>query len=112
MLNNFIKLKKFIFTGILFILIISCGNKKIVKKIDENTLNSASITQNNTPQFNANYQNYNQKITIINKSKKTIANFSIAVVDTPDLQRVGLSNLKSLPSNYGMLFLKNFIYKQ
>lgn len=79
-----------------------CNFKNDSQKLPNQLLSE----KNYADKFNSNYQNYNQKINFINNSNKIIANFKIAIADTPEKQSTGLMFLKSLPQNFGMLFPK------
>jgi len=77
-----------------------CNAKKITTKSEKINL-----------EFNVNIKNYNQKILILNDLNQKIAEFYIAIADTPDKQINGLMNLDYLPMEYGMLFVKNYPQK-
>ncbi|MFM8185847.1 MAG: hypothetical protein ACKN9I_02850, partial [Alphaproteobacteria bacterium] len=63
-----------------------CNAKKITTKSEKINL-----------EFNVNIKNYNQKILILNDLNQKIAEFYIAIADTPDKQINGLMNLDYLP---------------
>lgn len=77
-----------------------CNAKKITAKSEKINL-----------EFNSNLKNYNQKILILNELNQKVAEFYIAIADTPDKQINGLMNLDYLPMEYGMLFVKNYPQK-
>jgi len=75
--------------------------------------NISSLAKKNQPladfqesKFNTNFKNYNQKIVFTNNLNHNIAEFSIAIADTPKKQQYGLMNLDFLPENLGMIFIK------
>jgi uncharacterized membrane protein (UPF0127 family) len=103
MFLNLFKNKNFIYLIYFCALGVSCN----LKTNEKNSVNQSQLNQFIPDKFNSNYQNYNQKIALINKLNQTIVNFNIAIADNPEKQATGLMHLKSLPNNLGMLFLKN-----
>ncbi|NBX53191.1 MAG: DUF192 domain-containing protein [Proteobacteria bacterium] len=76
-------------------------------------VNISSLAKKNQPladfeesKFNTNFRNYNQKIKFTNNLNHNIAEFMIAIADTPEKQQYGLMNLDFLPQNLGMIFIK------
>jgi hypothetical protein len=97
---NFFKSKYFIYlTSIFILLTLTCS------KYSNNNSASKQASLNN---FNSNAKNYNKKISFISKSNNILANFNVAIANNPELQRIGLMHLKSLPKNFGMLFIKDY----
>jgi hypothetical protein len=64
------------------------------------------IIKTSPSEFNTNFKNYNQKITIVNNYNQTIAEFMVAIADNDEKRSYGLMNIEYLPENLGMLFLK------
>ena len=102
-LKKILNIFSFIFVIFLLVLITKvkiCNAKKINAKTEKINI-----------EFNSNLKNYNQKILILNELNQKIAEFYIAIADTPDKQINGLMNLDYLPMEYGMLFIKNYPQK-
>ena len=95
---SFSKNKNIILLLTITLIVAFCG-QSFAKK-------TKKITKFNPAEFNTNFKNYNQKITILNNYNQNIAEFMIAIADTKEKQGYGLMNLDSLPENLGMLFLK------
>lgn len=104
-----LQLKKFfnIFKYIFFTFLLVSSNKIQICDAKKITTKTEKINI----EFNSNIKNYNQKILILNESNQKIAEFYIAIADTPDKQINGLMNLDYLPMEYGMLFVKNYPQK-
>jgi hypothetical protein len=81
-------------------LIIAFSGSSLAKK-------TKKIAKFDPSEFNTNFKNYNQKIVIVSNYNQNIAEFMVALANTPEKQSYGLMNLNSLPENLGMLFLKN-----
>lgn len=102
-LKKFFTISKYIFLFLFWVLNNKnqiCHAKKVITKSEKINL-----------EFNSNIKNYNQKILILNELNQKIAEFYIAIADTPDKQINGLMNLDYLPMEYGMLFVKNYPQK-
>ena len=95
---SFSKNKNIILLLAITLIVVFCG-QSFAKK-------TKKITKFDPAEFNTNFKNYNQKITILNNYNQNIAEFMIAVADTQEKQGYGLMNLDSLPENLGMIFLK------
>ena len=95
---SFSKNKNIILLIAITLIVIFCDSS-LAKK-------TKKIIKPDPAEFNTNFKNYNQKITILNNYNQNIAEFMIAVADTQEKQGYGLMNLDSLPENLGMIFLK------
>ncbi len=94
----FSKIKSIIFLLTITLVVVFCG-QSFAKKTKKNF-------KFDPAEFNSNFKNYNQKITILNNYNQNIAEFMIAIADNEEKQGYGLMNLDYLPENLGMIFPK------
>lgn len=69
------------------------------------TNNIKKSEANESNQFAINHENYNKILKIYNSKNQLKANFKVAIANNYNLRTNGLMFVKSLPDNFGMLFI-------
>jgi uncharacterized membrane protein (UPF0127 family) len=94
-------LKKIIITLLILISISKISNISFA----ESPLNQPNINENSSENYFASNLNNYKDIVTINRNGKEIAKFNVIIANDPARKKMGLMHIKSLPQDYGMLFM-------